>query len=205
MLPPWHQHRLSERRSWFARSENEPDRPRSRAASSAPKDQKTAEPCSIIGAPQQATEKSRLPLRSGVAVGFHGRVDWFGFLRLRLLLYLTRGLHLNRLLLQLRAYHRVRQCRNSFDRLKVLGLALDAFLRDFLLFESRDRDLRLLQCRELLLDKLGILIRDRSVRSGREQIRLPFLQIRRPDKGQKSSRNRGIIVVAASLARFVEQ
>src|SRR5437762_6196482 len=198
MIPAWHQDWLSERRSWFVHSENEIDRRRLRAASSGRKDRKTAKSRSIIGASQQATEKSALFFfRFGIAVGFHRCLDWLGFLRRRL--YFTRCLHLNRLLLQLRTDLGIWSRR--FDRLKVRG----ACLWGFLLPESRDRDLRLLQFRQLLLNILWILIRHRSNRFWREQIRLPFLQTRRLHKGQKSSRNRGIIVVAAALAGFVEK
>src|SRR4030095_11756333 len=103
MIPAWHQDWLSERRLWFVHSENESDRRRSRAASSGRKDRKTAKARSIIGASQQATEKSALFLfRFGIAVGFHRCLDWLGFLRRPL--YFTRCLHLNRLLLQLLTY-----------------------------------------------------------------------------------------------------
>src|SRR5262249_25335520 len=200
MIPASHQDRPCERRSWSAHSENELDRRRSRAASSGRKDRKTAKPRSIIGASQQATEKSGFLLfRFGVAVGFHRSRGRRGFLRDRL--YLTRCLDLNRLLFQLRTdlWNWLR--RNRFDRLYLRG----AFLRNFLLLESRSRDLRLLQFRQLLLDKLGILTRHSSNRFWREQIRLSFLQIRRLHKGQKSPCNRGVVVVAAALARFVEQ
>src|SRR2546423_5385877 len=124
MIPAPHQDLLSERRSWFAHSENEPDRRRSRAASSAPKDRKTARLRSIIGASQQATEKSALLLlRFGIAVAFHRSLRRLNFLRRRL--YLTRCLHLNRLLLQLRAHLCIRPRRSRF----VLSTELKAFSR----------------------------------------------------------------------------
>src|SRR5689334_24847843 len=101
MIPARHRDRLSGRRLWFARSENELDQPRSHATSLGRKDRKTANARSIVGASQQATEKSGLFLhRFGIAVGFHGCLDWLLFLRLRL--DLTRCLHLNGLLLQIR-------------------------------------------------------------------------------------------------------
>src|SRR6478735_4302991 len=116
MIPAWHQEWLSERRSLFARSENEPDRRRSRAASSARKDRKIGKPRSIIGASQQATEKSALYLlRFGIAVGFHGCLDWLGFFRRRL--HLMRGFNLNRLLLLLRTDLCIWPRKSRFDRL----------------------------------------------------------------------------------------
>src|SRR6266480_782272 len=163
MTPVSPPRRLCERRWWSVRSENECDRPQSRATSRGRKDRRTQEAFdrSIIGPTQQATEESAL------------RLFWFG-------ITVRRSLGWSRF---------VRWRRLRLTRRLDIDWCLPFFRGHFFLWRNLLRwlsNLRRFQFCQLLLDELRRFVRHLR-RARREQLGLSLRHLRRLHKWQKTT------------------